>query len=56
MVPVLHEDDSVHALHEAVLVDDGDPRLFPQNAVVSDHPVAKNQAMEKRTCKLLLYS
>ena len=44
MVPVLHEDDSVHALHEAVLVHDGDSRLFPQNAVVPYHPVSKKCA------------
>lgn len=43
MVPVLHEDDAVHALHEAVLVDNGDSRLFPQNSVVSDHPVDRKR-------------
>ena len=40
-VPVAHENDPVHALHEAVLVDDGDARPLPQDAVVADHPVGE---------------
>ena len=42
-VPVAHENDPVHALDEAVLVDDGDSRPLPQDAVVADHPVGERE-------------